>query len=70
MNRIISEDLLNKIANYLASQPYIQVAPLIQELSRLPAQMPDQISDPMLAPMEASDKINSEEKKPGQAKKN
>ena len=31
----ISVELLNKIANYLASKPYIETVQLINELSRL-----------------------------------
>jgi len=35
MNLIITQELLQKILNYLARQPYIEVVQLISELSQL-----------------------------------
>lgn len=35
-SRIISIELLNKVANYLANRPYIEVMGLIEALSKLP----------------------------------
>lgn len=35
MNLIITQELLQKVLNYLARQPYIEVVQLISELSQL-----------------------------------
>lgn len=34
-NFIITEELANRILNYLAQRPFIEVAPLIQELQQI-----------------------------------
>ena len=35
-NRVVSVQLLNKILNYLATKPYVEVVELIQEIGSLP----------------------------------
>ena len=59
-NRVISVELINKIANYLASKPFIEVNGLIAELSILPALS----TEAKPAPVEKPKKDVKEEVKP------